>query len=133
MGKVTRKRYTADFKAKVALEAIKGEHTLTELAAKHGIHHTLIATWKRQAIEGMASTFSLHRPDGHGGQAKPARQALRRTRSPYRMGTPLDPEHSRHIAASLRQTGTASKTPVRAGGSMSASEASRPAIWVIGA
>jgi len=58
MGKVTRKRYTSDFKAKVALEAIKGEHTLTELAAKHGIHHTLIATWKRQAIEGMALTFS---------------------------------------------------------------------------
>ena len=58
MGKVTRKRYTSDFKAKVALEAIKGEHTLTELASKHGIHHTLIATWKRQAIEGMASTFS---------------------------------------------------------------------------
>ena len=58
MGKVTRKRYTAAFKAKVALEAIKGEQTLTELAAKHGIHHTLIATWKRQAIEGMASTFS---------------------------------------------------------------------------
>jgi transposase len=42
----------------VALEAIKGEQTLTELAAKHGIHHTLIATWKRQAVEGMASTFS---------------------------------------------------------------------------
>ena len=58
MGKVTRKRYTADFKAKVALEAIRGEQTLSELAAKHGLHHTLIATWKRQAIEGMASTFS---------------------------------------------------------------------------
>ena len=37
MGKVTRKRYGADFKAKVALEAIKGEQTLAELAAKHGI------------------------------------------------------------------------------------------------
>lgn len=58
MGKVTRKRYTADFKAKVALEAIKGDLTLAELAAKHGIHHTLIAGWKRQAIEGMAATFS---------------------------------------------------------------------------
>lgn len=58
MGKVTRKRYTPDFKAKVALEAIKGDQTLTDLAAKHGIHHTVIATWKRQAIEGMASTFS---------------------------------------------------------------------------
>jgi transposase len=58
MGKVTRKRYGADFKAKVALEAIKGDLTLSELAAKHGIHQTMIATWKRQAIEGMSATFS---------------------------------------------------------------------------
>lgn len=58
MGKVTRKRYSAEFKAKVALEAIKGEQTLAELAAKHGIHQTMIAQWKRQAIEGMAATFS---------------------------------------------------------------------------
>ncbi len=58
MGKVTRKRYGAEFKAKVALEAIKSELTLTELSAKHGIHQTMIAAWKRQAIEGLASTFS---------------------------------------------------------------------------
>ena len=58
MGKVTRKRYSADFKAKVALEAIKGDLTLAELAAKHGIHQTMIAAWKRQAIEGMSATFS---------------------------------------------------------------------------
>ncbi len=58
MGKVTRKRYGAEFKAKVALEAIKGELTLAELSAKHGIHQTMIAAWKRQAIEGLASTFS---------------------------------------------------------------------------
>jgi transposase len=58
MGKVTRKRYSADFKAKGALEAIKGEQTTAELAAKHGIHHTMIAMWKRQAVEGMLSTFS---------------------------------------------------------------------------
>ena len=58
MGKVTRKRYSAEFKSKVALEAIKGELTLAELSAKHGIHPTMIATWKRQAIEGMAATFS---------------------------------------------------------------------------
>ena len=56
--KTTRKRYSADFKAKVALEAIRGDLTLAELAAKHGVHHTMIAAWKRQAIDGMASTFS---------------------------------------------------------------------------
>ena len=47
--KTTRKRYSADFKAKVALEAIRGDLTLAELGAKHGIHHTMIAAWKRQA------------------------------------------------------------------------------------
>ena len=56
--KTTRKRYSADFKAKVALEAIRGDLTLAELAAKHGIHHTMIASWKKQAIEGMSATFS---------------------------------------------------------------------------
>ena len=58
MGKVTRKRYGAEFKAKIALEAIRGELTLVELAVKHGIHQTMIAAWKRQAIEGMSVTFS---------------------------------------------------------------------------
>lgn len=56
--KVTRKRYGAEFKAKVALEAIKGDLTLAELSAKHGMHQTMIAAWKRQAIEGLASMFS---------------------------------------------------------------------------
>jgi len=53
----TRKRYSADFKAKVAMEAIRGELTLAELAAKHGVHHTMIGGWKRQAMGGMASLF----------------------------------------------------------------------------
>ena len=56
--KTTRKRYSGEFKAKVALEAIRGDLTLAELAARHGIHPTMIATWKRQAIAGMAATFS---------------------------------------------------------------------------
>lgn len=58
MGKVTRKRYSMEFKAKVAFAVIKGDQNLTELAAKYAIHHTMIAQWKRQAIEVMAATFS---------------------------------------------------------------------------
>lgn len=58
MGKVTRKRHGADFKARVALEAIRGEHTLAEIGARHGIHLTLVAAWKKAAIEGMSATFS---------------------------------------------------------------------------
>lgn len=58
MGKVTRERYGAEFKSRVALEVIRGELTLAELASKHGVHQTMIAQWKRQAIEGMAASFS---------------------------------------------------------------------------
>lgn len=52
-----RTKYSGDFKAKVSLEAIKGEMTLAQLAAKHGVHQTLINSWKRQAIENMATAF----------------------------------------------------------------------------
>ncbi len=68
--KTTRKRYSAEFKAKVALEAIRGDLTLAELAAKHGIHHTMIASWKKQAVVGMAATFS-----GESDAAKAASEA----------------------------------------------------------
>jgi transposase-like protein len=41
-----RKRYTAEFKAKVALEAPRGELTTAQLATKHGIHHRMMSDWK---------------------------------------------------------------------------------------
>ena len=52
-----RKRYTAEFKAKVALEAIREELTTAELAKKYGIHPTMISGWKKTAIANMASAF----------------------------------------------------------------------------
>jgi transposase len=53
-----RKNYSAEFKAQVALEAIRGEVTVAELVANHGVHQTVIHTWKRQALDGMAGLFS---------------------------------------------------------------------------
>src|SRR5918993_3011304 len=53
-----RTRYSADFKAKVALEALRGELTTAQLAAKHGIHQTMVGDWKRQAMEGLTAVFS---------------------------------------------------------------------------
>jgi transposase len=53
-----RKRYGADFKAKVALEALRGELTVAQLATKYGIHQTMVNDWKRQAQDGLASLFS---------------------------------------------------------------------------
>lgn len=58
MSKTKRNRYSAEFKAKVALDAIRGEKTLSELATRYDVHPNMIATWKRQAIENMAETFS---------------------------------------------------------------------------
>lgn len=61
-----RKRYSAEFKAKVALEAIREELTTAELAKKYGVHPTMISGWKRTAIENMASAF------GGGASVEPA-------------------------------------------------------------
>lgn len=58
MSKTKRKRYAADFKAKVALEAIKGEKTVAELATRFGIHPNQVGDWKRQAVEGLTEVFA---------------------------------------------------------------------------
>src|SRR6187551_2727933 len=47
----------AEFKAKVALEAIQGHRTVAELASKHELHPTQIAAWKREAIGKLAKVF----------------------------------------------------------------------------
>ena len=52
-----RKRYSAVFKAKVALEAIREDPTTAELAKKYDTPPTMITGWKRTAIENMASAF----------------------------------------------------------------------------
>jgi transposase len=53
-----RRSFSAEFKAKVSLEAITGEKTLAELASKYQVHSNVIATWKKQAQQGMIETFS---------------------------------------------------------------------------
>jgi transposase len=58
MSKTKRNRYSAEFKAKVALEAIRGEKTAAELATRFGIHPNQVTDWKKQAIEGLAGVFN---------------------------------------------------------------------------
>ena len=53
-----RKRHSAALKAKVALEAIRGERTLNELAGLYQVHPSQIAAWKKRALEGMAALFA---------------------------------------------------------------------------
>jgi transposase-like protein len=53
-----RKRYSAAFKAKVALEAIKGQRTVPEIGSEFGVHPNLITKWKKQVIEELPGLFS---------------------------------------------------------------------------
>ncbi len=52
-----RRNFSAAFKAKVALEALRGDQTLAELAARHKVHPNLITKWKRQGAAGMVDVF----------------------------------------------------------------------------
>lgn len=56
-----RKRYSAEFKAKVAVEAIKGEKTASEIAGEYGVHPTQIAQWKKQVMDEIPKIFSTKR------------------------------------------------------------------------
>lgn len=58
-----RRNHSALFKAKVALEAMKGEKTIHEIAAKHQIHPTQVTQWKRQLVERAADVFDGKRTD----------------------------------------------------------------------
>jgi len=52
-----RKRYNPEFKAKVALAALRDEETMSEQAARFGVHPTMIAAWKRSLLEGAPDIF----------------------------------------------------------------------------
>ena len=54
----TRRRFTAEFKARVALEALRGDKTVQEIAARHEVHPNQVSTWKRQAMDGLSAVFS---------------------------------------------------------------------------
>lgn len=58
-----RKQYSAEFKTKAALEAIKGLKTVNEIASDLGVHPSQIALWKKQALDAIPEAFSSHR--GH--------------------------------------------------------------------
>jgi transposase len=54
----TRQRFTAEFKARVALEALRGDKTIQEIATRHKVHPNQVSTWKRQAMDGLGAVFS---------------------------------------------------------------------------
>nr|CDL66666.1 unnamed protein product [uncultured bacterium] len=57
MGKTTRKKYTPEFKAKVALEALKEQSTLAELAKKYEVSQVMISRWKGELLKNAGAAF----------------------------------------------------------------------------
>jgi transposase len=52
-----RKTFPSEFKAKVAIAALKGQHTTNEIAQEFGVHPTQVNTWKKQLLESSSDVF----------------------------------------------------------------------------
>ena len=63
-----RRNFTDQFKAKVALEALRGDRTIQEIATKHQLHPNQITQWRRQAIENLAKAFDDKAADAQVGR-----------------------------------------------------------------
>lgn len=66
--KTQRKHYSAEFKAKLALEVLKGQHTLNEIASEAGVHPNQLMQWKKHLLEGMPNLFTDKRGREHQAQ-----------------------------------------------------------------
>ncbi len=62
-----RRKHSPSFKAKVALEAVKGEKTVAQLAAKHEVHPGQIQAWKKTLVEGATGAFDGNQDKRHKG------------------------------------------------------------------
>ena len=56
-----RRQHNPEFKARVALDAGKGERTIADLASRHGVHPTMINQWKKALVEGAPDIFERGR------------------------------------------------------------------------
>ena len=73
-----RKHYDKEFKAKVALEAIRGEKTIQEIATSYSVHPNLVSLWKRQLLESAGVVFEKE------GKGKETQAAERRQEELYK-------------------------------------------------
>lgn len=75
MKRKNRRTFTAEFKARVALEAARGVKTVNEIAAEHELHPVQVSQWKKELLEGAAAVFE------RGGDAKKDEEAADRERA----------------------------------------------------
>ena len=60
--KQSRRNHSPKFKSRVALEALRGDATLAELASRHGVHATQVAAWRKQLLEHAGEVFENGTP-----------------------------------------------------------------------
>lgn len=58
----TRRNHSSKFKARIALQALRGDATLAEIASRHGVHATQIATWRKQLLDHAVEVFDNGNP-----------------------------------------------------------------------
>lgn len=80
-----RRTHSPDFKAKVALAAIKGDETLSELARRYRINANMIVKWKKLLLENSAEVFASGKGLAPTGKVKSNHSRQRSVRSPWRM------------------------------------------------
>jgi len=59
-----RRSFSAEMKARIAVEALKGQRTVQEIAAHYGVHPNQVTTWKRQAVDSLSQVFMDRRSGG---------------------------------------------------------------------
>jgi transposase len=73
---MSRKKFSSEFKSKVAIEALKGHKTINELSSEFGVHPTQVNNWKQQLVEASRSTFKGKHQGKDLAQAEAEREQL---------------------------------------------------------
>ena len=99
-----RRRFSGELKAKVALEALRGDRTLQEIASQHQVHPNQVGAWKRQAMEGLVEVFSK-------GAERRVRDHESEVRDPARLSS-ADPRSSPARAMERGRSAAISTSPL---------------------
>ena len=73
---MSRKKFSSEFKSKVAIEAMKGHKTINELSSEFGVHPTQVNNWKQQLVEASRSAFKGKQQGKDLAQAESEREQL---------------------------------------------------------